>query len=65
MIDLGIERCKVEVLGGGRMEVDVKARSIAIFGYSSAFGAAPHEVTQALVQRWRPFATVTSSYEGY
>lgn len=62
-VDAGAKQ--VKVLGGGRITVDVDAQSIAIFGYSSAFGAAPHEISKALVQRWRPFAEVTSSYEGY
>ena len=56
---------QVAQLGGGRMEVDVAMETVAIFGYSSAFGAAPHEVAAALVRRWRPFAAVTTSYEGY
>lgn len=56
---------QVAQLGGGRMEVDVATETVSIFGYSSAFGAAPHEVAAALVRRWRPFAAVTISYEGY
>ncbi|GAX75261.1 hypothetical protein CEUSTIGMA_g2706.t1 [Chlamydomonas eustigma] len=40
-------------------------RCLKIFGYSSAFGAAPHEVTAALVRKWHPFTNISTSYEGY
>ena len=36
-----------------------------IFGYSVAFGSAPHEVAAAIVKRWHPFAEVAIAYEGY
>ena len=36
-----------------------------IYGYSSAFGAAPHELSAAIVRRWYPFSDVAISYEGY
>jgi len=59
---------QVDVLGGGRMHHEPQRRTLSIYGYSSAFGAAPHEVTAALVRRWRPFyspSDVRVSYEGY
>ena len=36
-----------------------------IYGYSGAFGPAPHEVAATIVRRWHPFAEVVTSYEGY
>lgn len=54
---------KVEVLGGGRIENDIQ--SIRVFGYSSAFGAAPHELAAALIQRSYPMSAITPSYTGY
>ncbi len=36
-----------------------------IYGYSGAFGPAPHEVAAAIVRRWHPFTDVAISYEGY
>ena len=59
-------RC--EVLGGGRIEHHAEAGVISVYGYSAAFGPAPHEVTAALLRRWYPFYqpdAITISYEGY
>ncbi len=58
-------------LGLGAEPADVAAASPSvewrcqIYGFSSAFGPAPHEVTAALIRRWHPFAAVETSYEGY
>lgn len=63
-----IESCmctQVDVLGGGRIEHKSAAATVHVFGYSSAFGPAPHEVAAALLRRWLPLHTVTTSYEGY
>lgn len=41
---------------------------VSIYGYSAAFGAAPHEVAAALVRKWYPLYpadSITVSYEGY
>ena len=54
---------QVEISGGGRIDNDT--RNIYIYGYSSAYGAAPHEVTAALIQRWYPMANITFAYKGY
>jgi len=56
---------RLEVVGGGRMEHHAEQRIISIYGYSAAFGQAPHEVTAALLQRWWPLHDITTSYEGY
>ena len=54
---------QVEPLGGGRINVTGKAASI--YGYSQAFGQAPHDVSAALVRRSYPLLDVSVSYEGY
>jgi len=54
---------QVEVLGGGRIENDIQ--NIRVFGYSSAFGPAPHELAAALIQRSYPMSNITHSYSGY
>uniref|UniRef100_A0A061S347 Janus a n=1 Tax=Tetraselmis sp. GSL018 TaxID=582737 RepID=A0A061S347_9CHLO len=57
-----------EVLGGGRIEHHPEQRSCHVYGYSVAFGPAPHEVTAALVRRANPRyppSAVTVAYEGY
>ena len=58
----------LDVLGGGRVE-HYPAQDgdgvVYIYGYSSAFGAAPHEITAALVQKWLPLSTVAFDYSGY
>ncbi|KAG2497161.1 hypothetical protein HYH03_004751 [Edaphochlamys debaryana] len=59
---------KVSPLGGGRIHHDAAARSISVYGYSAAFGPAPHEVAAALIHRWYPLydkEKVSVSYEGY
>ncbi len=41
---------------------------ISIYGYSGAFGPAPHEVAAALLRKWLPLydpSCITTSYEGY
>jgi phosphohistidine phosphatase len=59
-------RC--DVLGGGRIEHNPEQRKVAVYGYSAAFGPAPHEVSAALLRRWLPLygaEGVTVSYDGY
>jgi phosphohistidine phosphatase len=59
---------QVEVLGGGRIEHQPDQGIINVYGYSSAFGPAVHEVTVGLLQRWYPLYApdhITCSYEGY
>lgn len=51
--------------GGGRIEHYPEQRVLSVFGFSSAFGQAPHDVTAALLRRWLPFTEVTCSYDGY
>lgn len=59
---LGLE---CDVLGGGRIAHDAAARKLEVYGYSAAFGPAPHEVAAALLRRWHPLHSVGVSYEGY
>ena len=56
---------QVQVLGGGRMEHHPEQCVLSIFGYSSAFGQAPHNVSAAIARQWLPLHTITVSYEGY
>jgi phosphohistidine phosphatase len=56
---------QVSVLGGGRISHDPTMAKVHVYGYSSAFGPAPHEVAAALLRRWLPLHAVTTSYEGY
>lgn len=60
---LGLE---VRELGGGRITHEAAARKARVYGYSAAFGAAPHELSQAILRRHLPlYDDVTVSYEGY
>jgi hypothetical protein len=45
--------------------IHTRTHALQVYGYSAAFGQAPHEVTAALLQRWFPFHAVEASYEGY
>ncbi len=56
---------QVDALGGGRIAHGAEAATVHVYGYSSVFGPAPHEVSAALLRRWLPLHTVTTSYEGY
>lgn len=59
---------KVTPLGGGRIRHDPERRTIEVYGYSAAFGPAPHEVSAAMLHRWYPLydkESITVSYEGY
>ena len=59
---------EVDVLGGGRIEHYPDQRVISVYGYSAAFGPAPHEVSAALLRRWFPLYgadAVAVSYDGY
>lgn len=58
----------VDILGGGRIEHEPFKEKITIFGYSSAFGPAVHEITGVLCQRWFPkydSRLINVSYDGY
>ena len=57
---------EVTPLGGGRIEHDIAAEDISIYGYSSAFGAAVHHVAAVLCRRNYPFyKRIHISYKGY
>ncbi|PSC76346.1 NADH pyrophosphatase [Micractinium conductrix] len=55
----------LETLGGGRIEHYPEQRIASMYGYSAAFGQAPHHVSAALMRRWMPFHEVSESYDGY
>jgi NADH pyrophosphatase NudC (nudix superfamily) len=73
LADGGKGNLKVETVGGGRMEhypaVDDIGTAVGgvviVYGYSAAFGQAPHEVTATLLRRWLPFHDITFNYDGY
>lgn len=55
-------------LGGGRIRHDDGSKAINIYGYSSAYGQAPHDLSAAIVRQWYPMYApdkITVSYEGY
>lgn len=62
---LGFQSAELDVLGGGRMQIDCKKKSIQIYGYSAAFGQAPHEISACIIRRDLPFHDVHISYDGY
>lgn len=61
--------------GGGRIEHHPERRSVSVYGFSSAFGQAPHHVTAELLRRALPLydhgcgpgegGAVAVSYTGY
>lgn len=53
----------VETVGGGRMEH--YAGVLSVYGYSAAFGQAPHDVTAVIVKRLMPMYDIGVSYDGY
>ena len=55
----------LDVLGGGRIQVDATDNSISVFGFSAAFGQAPHEITGSILRAALPFYSIHVSYEGY
>lgn len=62
--------CKqvAQPLGGGRIRHDDGAKAITVYGYSSAYGQAPHDLSVAIIQQWYPLYDpdkITASYEGY
>lgn len=43
-------------------------RVVHVYGYSGAFGTAPHELSVALIRKWYPLYNpdhIYCSYEGY
>ena len=57
-----------EPLGGGRIRHDDGSKAITIYGYSSAYGQAPHDLSACIVKKWFPMYAldkITVSYEGY
>jgi hypothetical protein len=66
-----LPRCStlcLDPLGGGRIEHDIEAGTVKVFGFSQAFGPAVHEVATQIIRRafpWYGDDTVQASYEGY
>lgn len=56
---------ELQPLGGGRMEHSPEGKWVKVFGYSAAFGQAPHEMTAVLLRKWLPWYDVEVSYDGY
>lgn len=62
------KKLKINCLGGGRMHHDPVKRTLFIYGYSSEFGAAVHEVTACMSRIWLPLyhkTNINVSYDGY
>lgn len=55
----------LETVGGGRMEHLEDQKVVSVYGYSAAFGQAPHDVTAGVLRREMPFHDIVVSYEGY
>jgi NADH pyrophosphatase NudC (nudix superfamily) len=51
--------------GGSGKGNGVGGGVVTVYGYSAAFGPAPHEMTAAVLKKWDPFLDVSVSYEGY
>lgn len=47
------------------MEHDPSQHVLSVYGFSSAFGQAPHDVTAALLRRWLPRHDISVGYDGY
>lgn len=62
----GLDVC---VIGGGRILHEPESEPcVTVFGFSSAFGAALHEVSAVIIRRAYPMyneSDVEVSYEGY
>ena len=57
----------ISVLGGGRIALDTKKRSISIYGFSYGFGLADHALSKSVVEkdpRWKDYE-ISWSNEGY
>lgn len=55
----------VTPVGGGRMEHKVEGRVIDVYGFSSAFGCAVHDVTAVILRKWMALHDVCVRYDGY
>jgi phosphohistidine phosphatase len=57
----------INILGGGRIRLDVDNSTIAVYGYSYGFGLADHALTKAILERDPRYATfdITWSNDGY
>jgi NADH pyrophosphatase NudC (nudix superfamily) len=60
-----LQEFSLDILGGGRIAIDDESRSIKVYGYSAAFGAAVHEIPGAILLESYPFYAVEVSYDGY
>jgi phosphohistidine phosphatase len=57
----------IDVTGGGRIDLDTKAKRMSIYGYSYGFGLADHELSKSVVlkdPRYKDF-DITTSNAGY
>eukprot|EP00934_Nitzschia_sp_Nitz4_P003644 Nitzschia sp. Nitz4//scaffold50_size126154//82567//83107//NITZ4_003691-RA/size126154-augustus-gene-0.129-mRNA-1//-1//CDS//3329553716//3634//frame0 len=48
----------IRILGGGRIDLNTKHKTISIYGYSYGFGLADHALSQSIVEK-------DSRYEGF
>ena len=57
----------IQIVGGGRINLDKKAKKISIFGFSYGFGQPDHEISKRVVQADSRYADydITTSNEGY
>lgn len=57
----------ISILGGGRIDWNVKERKIHVYGYSYGFGLADHSLAQSILQRDPNYQdyTITWSNDGY
>lgn len=56
---------QLDVLGGGRIQIDASEMSISVYGFSAAFGQAPHEISGGILRSKLPFYSIHVSYDGY
>ena len=56
---------RTRAVGGGRIEYDPGAGRARIFGFSYAYGRAPHSASAKVLRKRFPFLDVETSEEGY
>ena len=56
---------RTKVLGGGRINHDSKSKELKVYGYSTGFGPADHQVTVEILKQKYGDYKITWSDEGY
>ncbi|XP_014662346.1 PREDICTED: 14 kDa phosphohistidine phosphatase-like [Priapulus caudatus] len=66
-VEPGIRKAGLDVFctGGGRIEHDPTAKTLKVYGHSTGYGKADHEISVEILKKKYPEYNITCSDDGY